>query len=444
MKRRDRAIIAVILAAALIGGLVLVRRALDQAAQAQADSLAAAQHNSGEEAAPPGQGNAISPGEGPSSSGEDPDAQGGGEAQEPAPPEGAGQAGESSGGAVQTGAVTETGDPPAAGGGAVTLAWLSQWITGESSAALSADSLLQAEQAMAAGVGTADDALRRTFAQTQAQANDEARRNQLEEAAASLGLACLRCRDLVDLREEGVAFYQALTAAVSALTGTEGTEQAEADLQTAEKGLAAAELALAEARADLQAARDELNAALGNPYGTAIEVTDLLAQAELPSLTGDAAAELALAARNEVKEAAYAAERAQQTLTQLRYSCAPNSPEVLAQQAALQEAQAACGEANSQVEADVRDRLTRLGIQDRELEALSAELEALGTAPPEADYTLTGGEGEAWTSNLAQLTGQWAEIESIRASLITGIAQFNLDVLCFQHAIGAGCTAASI
>ena len=45
MKKRDRVIVAVILAAALIVGLTLVRRALDLSAQAQADLLASAQFN---------------------------------------------------------------------------------------------------------------------------------------------------------------------------------------------------------------------------------------------------------------------------------------------------------------------------------------------------------------------------------------------------------------
>lgn len=452
MKKRDRVIVAVILAAALIVGLTLVRRALDLSAQAQADLLASAQFNgvgaaSAEEAADQFGGEN-------SDAGEDQTAQPGGDAagdggqSEDEAEDGAGAAEgtDPSAGSAQTGqtAADMTAPAPSAGAGEMTLAALTQWMQDESSGALSADSMLQAEEALAAGVGTADDALRRTFAQTQAEQNDTARRSQLAEEAASLGLAYLRGRDLAALGEESVAFYEALAAAITAQAGTEAAAQIQADLQTVEETLAAEKLSLEAAQADLQAARDDLNAALGNPYGTDIAVTGVLEKEALPSLTGDAAAAQALAARNEIKGAAYEAERARQTLTQLRYAYAPDSPEVLAQQAALQEAQAACAKAESQVEADVRDRLTRLGIQDQELAALSASLEKTGTAAPEAAYVLTGGEGTAWSSNLSQLMGQWAEIKSTRASLITGIAQFNLDVLCFQHAIGAGCTAVTI
>ena len=469
MKKRDRAIVAVILAAALIVGLVLVRRALDRAVRAQADSLASAQFNGGAgEASSSGEGDGAPAGEGDASAGDASDPQNGGEEPDAVPPEDGAQEGEEPpGGSSQAGSSGVTGDPPSAGGGEMTLAQLSQWMQNESSGALAARNMLEAEQALAAGVGTADDALRRTFAQSQAQQNDEARRNQLSEEAASLGLTYLQCRDLVALREESAAFYQSLEAAVSAQAGaaaeagteagaaagaetpavpdTGRTEQAQADLQAVQEALAAAELALEEARADLQEARDALNTALGNPYGTAIEVTDVLEAEPLPALTGDEAAAQALAARNEIKGAAYTADREQQALTQLRYSYAPNSPEVLEQQAAVEEALAACSKAESQVEADVRDRLTRLSLQKQKLDQLSDALEKTGASVPQAAYTLeSGADGTVWSSNLAQLMGQWAEIENNLASLTQGISQFNLDVLCFQHAVGVGCTAVTI
>ena len=448
MKRRDRAIVAVILAAALIVGLVLVRRALNEAARAQTDSLASAQHNGGREEAVSSGEEGQQTGEGDGAAGEASDAQGGENPGSSAPEGGAEDGENQSGGSAQTGASAVTGDPPSAGGGAMTLAQLSQWMEQESSGALSADSMLEAEQALAAGVGTADDALRRTFAQSQAGQNDQARRNQLAEEAASLGLTYLQCRDLVALREESAAFYAALTEAVSAQAETADAGRAaqiQADLQTAQEALAAAELALEEAQADLQAARDDLNTALGNPYGTAIEVTDVLELETLPALTGDEAAAQALASRNEIKGATYAVDREQQTLTQLRYSYAPNSPQVMEQQAVLQEAQAAGAQAASQVEADVRDRLARLSLQKQKLDKLSDALEKTGASAPEASYVLEGGtDGTPWSSNLSRLMEQWGEIEGNLASLTQGIAQFNLDVLCFQHAVGVGCTAVTI
>ena len=48
VKKKDRAVVAAILAAALVVGLVLVNRGLNSASQAQAARLAAAQYNGGE------------------------------------------------------------------------------------------------------------------------------------------------------------------------------------------------------------------------------------------------------------------------------------------------------------------------------------------------------------------------------------------------------------
>ena len=479
VKKKDRAVVAAILAAALVVGLVLVNRGLNSASQAQAARLAAAQYNGGESpssvpADPPGGQAQAAPSPEPSPSGEAQD--------EPAFGTQTGQ--EESG-------VEET-PAPSAGGGAMTLAQLTDWMVNESSGALAADTLAQAESALAAGVGTADDALRRTFAQSQAPGNDQARRNQLEEEAAALGLEYLRCRDILALREESAAFYEALVQTVSGqiqaaqsaapaetapleeqtgesredagqsdesqadgeqadeaqageeAAGAARTERLQADLETAQAALASAQLAVEEAQADLQAATDALNTALGNPIGTFLEVTDTLTAQALPALTADQAAQQALEQRSEIRQAAYEVERAEQTLNQLRYEYAPDSPEILEQQAVLQQAQGAYSQTVSQVEAGVRDSLTRLELQSRQLEQRAAALEQTGTSAPQTDYALQSGTDGTWSSNLSQLVEQWTQTESGRAALIEEIARFNLDVICFQHAVGTGCVAAEI
>ena len=435
MRRRERAAVAIILAAALIVGLTLVYRALEHAAQNQQVSMAAAQFN-GVAASPPVETATPQPETSPSG-------QNNGQEETAPPPT------ESTAGVEATPAPTPSAQPeevPSAGGGAMTLAALMDWMQYESSGALAAQSMLQAENALAAGVGTADDALRRTFAQSQAADNDTARRNQLAEEAAALGLEYLKCRDILALREDGVTFYRALEEMVRAQTEGDGAEdaprreQALADLQSVQSARASAELALAEAEADLEAAVQALNTALGNPYGTAVQVTDVLTAEAVPTISGEEAAAQALSMRNELKAADYEIRRAQQTLDQLRYEYAPDSPQVLEQQAVLSQAQAAAVQAASQVESDVRDRLARLELQAQALELYSNPLDQ-----PEADYVLAGGEeGTAWSSNLSALMDQWAEAEGDQASLIAGIAQLNLDVLCFQHAIGVGCAVAAI
>ena len=266
-------------------------------------------------------------------------------------------------------------------------------------------------------------------------------------ADSSQEVSRLKRNLLLALREESVAFWQSLEEAVAAQAGEDdGREETrQADLQTVQELLAAEKLALEGAQANLAAAAEALNAALGNPYGTELTVTDTLAAEPLPTLSGDAAATQALELRNEIKEARYQVQREEQILTQLRYQYAPASPEVLEQQAAVQEARAAETQVETQVEADVRDQLTRLGLQAQELDQCSAALEQTGMDPPQADYVLeSGAEEGTWSSNLSRLREQWTAISDNRAAWIAGVARFNLDVLCFQHAVGVGCTAAEI
>ena len=471
MKKRDWAVVAVILAAALLAGLVLVRHALDRAAQTQLDSLAAAQFNGGETAPPETTAPAHTGGETSPAPTETTAPQESAPLSEtPAPVAESGQPLPTETPSEE--AVSDGTPPPSAGGGTKTLAELIDWMRDESSGALAAQSLGQAELALASGVGTSDDALRRAFAQSQAPRNEEARQNQLAEEVAAPAFAYLRRRDTAALREESVAFYRALEAEVSAQVSsaqasgdTARLERAQADLETVQTALAQAEEALQEAEAELDTALQELNTVLGNPYGTDLALSDVLEAEPMPTLTADEAVSQALENRNEVHAAAYQVEREQQALSQLRYTYAPDSPEVLTQQAALTEAEAACPQAELQVETEVRDLLSSLETQNQELTRLSESLSQLGGAP-EAVYTLETSPAPetesvqaeeteavqaeeteaaaAWSSDFPDLMARRAEWEDLRAGQIEKLAQFNLDVLRFQHAIGAGCTAAAI
>lgn len=523
MKGKDRAVVAVILVAALIGGLLVVRHALDLSQQAQTAGLTAAQVN----------GRADGAAESPQTSETGP-----GEAGDPeTSPEAVPSVQPSAQASAQAASAGAGGEAPSMGGGAATLTALISWMQNESGGALAARTQLAAETALASGVGSGDDALRRTFAQSQSASNDEARRNLLAEQAATLGLDYLRCRELLVLQEESVAFYQALAAeiqkesatqaaqpgetagaapsAVAAPVGAVGmaplsglalaavvtssaqatpsagaapsaqatpsaapsaqatpsagatpaematppaetaesaeadqsagrAERALADEQTVRDTLAQAELARAKAQADLETAAQALGAAVGDTTGAGAMVTGELSADALPALSAAGAASQAVAARNEVKAAANTLEREERTLEQLRYQYPVTAPEYLSQQAAVEEAKAALPKAKSTVEADVRDRLTRLELSEQELALIAAALERSGTAAPEPAYALTVGGDQTWTSNLSDLTGRWAGIVGDRTRQIAGIARLNLDILCFEHAVGAGCVTATI
>ena len=214
-----------------------------------------------------------------------------------------------------------------------------------------------------------------------------------------------------------------------------------ADAETEKTALSEAQSACDDAQSALESARDALNAAVGNDPGTVLAVTGELSRDSAPSEGEEAAVKAALAARNEIKAADRTLAQAQQTLSELRYQVPVTAPEYLSQQAAVQTARSDAARARSDVEADVRERFAALSKLSGELDGLERELSASGTAAPKIDYAPRSGEG---VHTLAELTEQWAQIETRREQQLSDTAQWDQAVREFGFAVGAGCTAAEI
>lgn len=393
----------------------------------------------------------------------------------------AGETGSAGGGNTAAGQLPDLGTPPAlAAGSELTLEELVEWMTTESSGALEAETLAAAEKALADGVGTADDALRREFAASQWESNHQARLNLLEQEAVTLAMTWLQCQKSLSLQEENLAWYQGMKEKIEAkletlskevssvsesssdaastatsetasseANSTEAAEAAarleaekacaEADLQQVEEAIAEAELAVKSAQADLDKAQTALNEAVGLSAGDTLTISGELTPDSLPELSREDAIAQGLSARNEIKGALYAIQQAEKELTTLRYQAAPDSPEVQKQQAALEKAQAAYPAAQTSVEADIIDRLTRLEIAFEKIELTSSQLDS--SAPAAYAFQESGGQV---TSNLAQLRTDQAEQLALALQLASQTAQFNQEVVQFRHAIGAGTVTAEI
>jgi|GEM_PF-4390604 len=463
MKRKDWVIVAGILTVALIAGLVLVEYALRQARQTQQESTLAAQaaaawaQASGSGAASSSEAAAASGSAAVSASGSAAEAgTSGSEGGASASGTGASASGSASGSAGNTGtaaaasaASAQSASAPSLGTGSYTLSQLTAWMQTESGGALAADSQMAAEKALAAGTGTGDDPDRRTFAKTQWEANDEARRNLLEEQAVQLGTEYLRCRDLLALQKENESFCRRLSdEAQAALKADDGADTGRTallkkDAEAAAAALEEAALSLASAQNDLQSAIGSLNAAVGNDAAAALSVTGTLTRDALPGDTAEAAVSQALKNRNEIRAADYTASREKQALTKLRYQYPTTAPEYLAQQSAAQSAQTAAAQSRTEVENDVRTRYAGLTQSAQGLDLTEKKLKKAGTTAPTAAYAVSG-DASALSSNLDALTGQWAEILSLRQQQINAAAQLNLDILACRHAVSVGCTAAAI
>ena len=105
----------------------------------------------------------------------------------------------------------------------------------------------------------------------------------------------------------------------------------------------------------------------------------------------------------------------------------------------LVEAQADCRAAQTSVEYDVTDRLTRLEIAFEKIELTSSQLNS--SAPAAYAFQESGGQV---TSNLAQLRTDQAEQLALALQLASQTAQFNQEVVQFRHAVGAGTVTAEI
>lgn len=492
MNRKDTAIVAVILAAALAAGLGTVGWALhrEQLQQAlQFEEAQAAWQTAGSAAAGAESSEASSE---ETSSGEDTTSEAASgtagtedtgfsvEGEESASMA-VGETSSAGGGNTAAGQMPDLGTPPAlAAGSELTLEELVEWMTTESSGALEAETLAAAEKALADGVGTADDALRREFAASQWESNYQARLNTLEQEAVTLAMTWLQCQESLSLQEENLAWYQGMkedieakletlskevstvsessSEAVSATASETETSEtasseaaeaaarleaekacAEADLQQVEEAIAEAELAVKSAQADLDKAQTALNEAVGLSAGDTLTISGELTPDSLPELSREDAIAQGLSTRNEIKGALYAIQQAEKELTTLRYQAAPDSPEVQKQQAALEKAQAAYPAAQTSVEADIIDRLTRLEIAFEKIELTSSQLNS--AAPASYAFQESGGQA---TSNLAQLRTDQAEQLALALQLASQTAQFNQEAVQFRHAVGAGTVTAEI
>lgn len=463
MRGKDRAVVAMILAVALVVGLVLVQRALTRAEaaqqallyQAQADAAGSAWNQLGTDApeenlaAIPGRTagrtDSVSPHTDGAAEG---DAAGqGGEAEESV-----GKGDLSSETAAQQTAVSMGAEDipiPSLGPGSYSPETLSAWMKNESGGALATQAEKSAEEALASGAGAENDPLRRTFAQSQTEPNNEARKNLLEEQAATLSGTYLRCREMVVLQEENKTFYKALLEAIQAAHKTDDGKDAlktallQLNADTAAAALAAAELTAAEAQKELDTAARDINAAVGNEVAADMKITGALTRAALPELTEEAAVLRALAQRNEIKVTDYAVRCEKQTLERLRYHYPVTAPEYLKQQSVLVQARADAAKAKTEVEADVRNRFSNLTLATQLLDATEKKLDNSGRIAPEELYALQN-SGGVWVSNADELTARWAEIMGSRASCIAQTAQLNLDILYMKHAVGVGCMAAPI
>ena len=498
MSKKDRAVVAVILIAALVAGLFVVHFSLEKARADQNAAMDRAMSNLGElPQSPPAQ-----PEDEPGVEVIKPQPTPVPDVSEPSPNESApdlppDREDEEETSAAQTGsaliAALESGDfsslevlkelglldeevRPSFGSEELTPQTLSDWMETESLEALAAQAAVQGAQAMAAGVGSEDDAQLRAFASSQGPANYQAVVNGLKESAIALSMEYLRCQQVLEVQQQMLEVFRDLETAVSekqenlaqtvqqleqTVTEEEPEKEGEGeekpaqsvpqpspleiaqtqlsavsqDLNTVTRLAAQAQTDVEQAQKDLDMAAQAIQQAVGNPPDAQLVFTGEFTPAAMPQMDVETAVTQALDNRNELKKAAFELIRAEKQLTDLRYQYPPNAPEVLDQQGVLTAAQAGILTLNDRIGLDIRQR-------HEELTKLAEALEQpTPQAPKEtaAAYAVTESG-----SNGGELMDGWTQYEDEYLQYLEDVARMNVLALQFEHGVGVGTVSVEI
>lgn len=388
---------------------------------------------------------------------------------------------------------------PQAGAGEMSVEELVAWMETESIEALAAQYDLAFAEALALGVGTADDPERRAFAESQGEKNYEATMNNLEEQVSTLAYLCLTTQAQVTLAEEQLeAFTQMRDLIVerasqlevllgekqteliqiqedlatllaedeatqllkaSLITGLEEAEavsQGEFDLLTQELSLVAAALTSCDSQLEAMPlaveeavqlhsdAKIVLNTTLGNEPTAELEVIGSLVAVAYSSLDSDALVEQALLQRNEISGAAYSIVTAEKALTQLRYSYAPDSPEIIAQESAVESAKAYYLALRNQIQGEIISAVSQLELDYKTLVAAQESLATLEATAPAMEHPAPVIEGSTVTIGYNDMMTYYTKRNALNIEINTRIAQFNQDMMALEHAVSYGTGTANI
>lgn len=342
---------------------------------------------------------------------------------------------------------------PSLGSGTFTVEQLVWWMQSESSASKTAIASLAQAESLAQGVGTEDDADRRGFATTQGLKNFAATMNGLAETATSLGNQYLVADLQYQLTVEELDTYTLVEALIGNRLEEKQTTQimAEGDTAQVEGDIALLQAALEQCQSQIatlnqqvevcklqvEDAKIQLNTAFGNDPTTDVVVTGALVAMDNSLEDSGTLVAQALELRNEVASGYYAIITAENTLTAMRYTYAPDHPTLLEQSAILDEAKAQYLTIRNEIEGEILSRVNGLALTSDILTQLESRLASMSLDAPMVYYP---DDLETYGEMLSYAT----ERSSLELEIGQTIAQFNQDMLELEHAVANGTTVAPI
>jgi len=288
-----------------------------------------------------------------------------------------------------------------------------------------------ARNAGATGLNKKITAMRRDFAKNQIGNNYQAEMNQIEYETVQVYYSVLLAEDNLDIARDNVKAKQDIL---------KDTENMKKMGMVANKEVLAAKAALAGAESEAQAAETALEKAgmglnflLGYPVLSEVDLTDQLTEIQAPSVTLEDAVAGALAGRNEIKGAVFAAEVYKMLLDNVKVRYPEGSATYLNQQVAYLSARKTAADAPKKIDIDIRYQYSALADKKEALRKAKATLDYA-----EEGYRLTKLSYSVGMSTLADV--QDMQVTRYKAGLgaSAAVMDYDLAVYAFKYASSIG------
>ena len=273
--------------------------------------------------------------------------------------------------------------------------------------------------------------LRKDFANANIENNYQADMNAIESQTVAVYYGVLQAQQNVSVNADNLAVQETILTNVK--KKYELGTVAKIDVQKAENSVLTAKNSLKEAQNALDKAKMNFNLLLGYPVMQKVNYTDTLKQIDPPSITLTKAIEQALANRNEIQATQFGYEAQDILVTNLRLTISTSSSTYATQRTTLLQLETAVKTVPKSIEADIRTKYADL--QDK-VSAIEASKSTVALA--EDAFRIAS---LMYDSGLNTLTDvQEAQIRVFQANqgLAAAIADYDVAVYDFQHAIGVG------
>ncbi len=290
---------------------------------------------------------------------------------------------------------------------------------------------IDADEAGATVANKAIMKLRRDFAKGQIESNYLAEMNQIEYETVQIYYNVLLARDNFSIATDNVAAKKEILADTEAMKKM--GMAANKDVLSVKADLAAAESERSAAETKYETAKMSFNFLLGYPVLQKVILTDQLTEKTMTAISVEDAVAGAIASRNEIKGANFAAGVHEILLKNMSVRYPENSSKYLNQQVAYLNAVKTAADAPKKIEIDIRSRYSDLEDKKEAMSKAAATLEYASEA-----YRLTKLSYEIGMSTLSDVTAMQVTSHKAALGAAAAVVDYDLAVYNFGYACKIG------